>query len=94
MLRAHAYTLNFRDLVIATGTYPIPVKDDVVPFSDAAAIVEEVVPKVTSLSIEDFAIANFDIITQYGSYRDWYNGLAGLSMESAGHMLPCRPAAS
>jgi len=38
----HAAALNYRDLVIATGRYPFPVKEGVVPASDGAGTVEAV----------------------------------------------------
>lgn len=37
-----ATTLNYRDLVIANGGYPFPVKDDVVPLSDAAGTIDQI----------------------------------------------------
>lgn len=61
LLEVHASTLNYRDLVISNGGYPFPVKDDVVPLSDAAGIITEVGSAVDTLQAGDWAIANFDI---------------------------------
>jgi len=49
LIKVHATTLNYRDLVIATGLYPFPVKDNAVIFSDAAGTIEEVGPDVSGL---------------------------------------------
>ncbi|KAF7193666.1 Zinc-type alcohol dehydrogenase-like protein, partial [Pseudocercospora fuligena] len=77
VLKIHASTLNFRDLVIATGLYPFPVKDNAVPLSDAAGTIEEVGPGVFGFENGDFAIANFDPTNQFGPQRDWENALGG-----------------
>ena len=77
LLKVHATTLNFRDLVIANGQYPFPAKDDVVPFSDAAGTIEEVGSNVEGLEKGDWAIANFDVTNLYGPQKDWNNGLGG-----------------
>ena len=66
VLKVHAVTLNYRDLVVANGGYPFPVKDSVVPLSDGAGTVEEVGSGVTWLQKGDWAIANFDVSNLYG----------------------------
>jgi len=43
--------LNYRDLIIPKGKYPFPVKDGVVPGSDAAGTVEAVGPRVTRFKL-------------------------------------------
>jgi NADPH:quinone reductase-like Zn-dependent oxidoreductase len=66
LLKIHATTLNYRDIVIADGGYPFPVKDNVVPLSDGAGTIEEVGAAVTGLTKGDWAIVNFDITNLYG----------------------------
>jgi NADPH:quinone reductase-like Zn-dependent oxidoreductase len=61
LLKVHATALNFRDYAIASGVYPFPVKDNVVPFSDAAGVIEEVGSAVEDFKKGDMVIANFDI---------------------------------
>ncbi|KAF1814371.1 NAD(P)-binding protein [Eremomyces bilateralis CBS 781.70] len=39
LIKVHSVSLNYRDIVIATSKYPYPVKDRVIPCSDAAGIV-------------------------------------------------------
>ncbi|KAJ0352338.1 hypothetical protein COL154_006551, partial [Colletotrichum chrysophilum] len=36
LIRIRSVALNFRDFAVATGKYPFPVKDNVVPCSDLA----------------------------------------------------------
>jgi len=66
LLKVHATTLNYRDLVIANGGYPFPVKDNVVPLSDGAGTIEKVGENVRGIETGDWAIANFDISNLYG----------------------------
>ena len=47
LVKFHAASLNYRDLVIPKGQYPFPQKDGVVPGSDGASEVVAVGPKVT-----------------------------------------------
>ena len=77
LIKVHATTLNYRDLVIANGGYPFPVQDNVVPFSDAAGIIVDVGSDVSGLQKDDWAIANFDITNLYGPQQDWLHGLGG-----------------
>lgn len=77
VIKVYASTLNYRDLVIANGGYPFPVKDNVVPLSDAAGTIAAVGPAVEGFQKEDWVIANFDISNHFGPQRDWNNGLGG-----------------
>ena len=45
--KVHAASLNYRDLIIAKGTYPFAVTDNRVPGSDGAGVVEMVGKYVT-----------------------------------------------
>ncbi|CZS75379.1 unnamed protein product [Fusarium graminearum] len=47
LVKFHAASLNFRDIMIALGTYPFPVKPDIIPGSDGAGEVVAVGSKVT-----------------------------------------------
>ncbi|KAK3110388.1 hypothetical protein LTR53_015369 [Teratosphaeriaceae sp. CCFEE 6253] len=80
LLKIHATTLNYRDLVIANGVYPFPAKDDVVPLSDGAGVIEEVGEDVSDafgLKKGDWAVANFDVANLYGPQQDWLHGHGG-----------------
>jgi NADPH:quinone reductase-like Zn-dependent oxidoreductase len=77
LLKIHATTLNYRDLVIANGQYPFPAKDKVIPLSDGAGIIEDVGYDVEGLQKGDWVIANFDVSNLYGPQQDWNHGLGG-----------------
>lgn len=47
LVKWHAASLNYRDLVIPKGQYPMPLADNVIPGSDGAGVVEAVGPRVT-----------------------------------------------
>ena len=77
LVKIHATTLNYRDLVIANGQYPFPAKDKVIPLSDGAGTIEDVGTDVEGLQKGDWVIANFDISNLYGPQQDWNHGLGG-----------------
>ena len=77
LVKIHATTLNFRDLVIADGRYPFPAKDNVIPLSDGAGTIAEVGADVTGLQKDDWVISNFDVTNLYGPQKDWEHGLGG-----------------
>ncbi|CAI7568293.1 unnamed protein product [Penicillium palitans] len=59
LVRIKAVSLNWRDGIIAMGTYPFPGPDALVPGSDGAGIVEEVGEGVTEWKVGDRVLANF-----------------------------------
>lgn len=69
LLRVKALALNYRDLAIANGTYPFPVKDNVVPVSDCAAEVVDVGEGVTTIKPGDRVVVTFDPTNLYGPQR-------------------------
>src|SRR5215831_1329829 len=52
MVKVKACSLNFRDLGIVRGTYRMPVRENLIPLSDAAGEVIEVGPGVTRVHRE------------------------------------------
>ncbi|KAF6825246.1 zinc-containing alcohol dehydrogenase [Colletotrichum plurivorum] len=83
LVRIKAVSLNWRDGVVALGTYPFPGPDAVVPGSDGAGVVEEVGEGVTEWEVGDRVLANFtqDHIAGRLSYEV---GLSQLGGESQG----------
>ncbi|GFN19462.1 hypothetical protein AtubIFM55763_005793 [Aspergillus tubingensis] len=77
LIKVRSVALNFRDIAISTGQYPFPVKDQVVPGSDAAGDIVEVGEGVSGLQQGDKVIVNFDLATTYGPLRSWHWGLGG-----------------
>ncbi|KAJ5962194.1 hypothetical protein N7501_007135 [Penicillium viridicatum] len=59
LVRIKAVSLNWRDGIIAMGTYPFPGPDALVPGSDGAGVVEEVGEGVTEWKVGDRILANF-----------------------------------
>ncbi|KFY09444.1 hypothetical protein V491_08171 [Pseudogymnoascus sp. VKM F-3775] len=74
LLRIRGLSLNYRDLAVANGTYPFPVKDQVIPCSDAAGEIIEVGSLVEGLKVGDRVVANFDVTNLYGPQKDWNHG--------------------
>lgn len=79
LVRVKAVTLNFRDLVLANGTYPLPSKDQVVPCSDAAGEVVKVGDEVSKVKEGDHVIGNFNPTFLYGVQRDTNKDLGALA---------------
>ncbi|KAB8074814.1 hypothetical protein BDV29DRAFT_172905 [Aspergillus leporis] len=66
LVKFHAASLNYRDLVIPRGMYPFALNFPVVPGSDGAGEVVEVGPKVTQFSKGDKVLTLFNQLHQYG----------------------------
>ncbi|KAL4801064.1 NAD(P)-binding protein [Aspergillus venezuelensis] len=77
LIKVHAVSLNYRDIAIATSQYPFPVKDNVIPCSDAAGIIVAVGEGVKGLAPGDKVIGTFDPTNLYGPQEDWLNGQGG-----------------
>lgn len=65
-LRVHAVSLNYRDLMVANGSYPNSIKDPVVPTSDGAGEIIAVGSAVTRVKPGDRVITTF--------FPDWEDG--------------------
>lgn len=77
LVKIRGLALNYRDLAITNGTYPFPVKDNVIPCSDTAGEIVKVGSLVDSLKIGDRVIAAFDGTNLYGPQKDWDHGHGG-----------------
>jgi NADPH:quinone reductase-like Zn-dependent oxidoreductase len=60
LVKFHAASLNYRDLIIPKGMYPFPQKDGVVPGSDGAGEVVAVGPKVTRFQVGSKVVTLFN----------------------------------
>jgi len=58
LLKVRANSLNSRELLVLRGTYPLPVKPDVVMGSDGAGEVVEIGPGVTRVAVGDRVTAS------------------------------------
>src|SRR6202158_6409171 len=66
LVRVRASSLNFRDLMIINGQYPIPVPSGRVPVSDGAGEVVAVGAGVTRFKVGDRVINSF--------FPNWFGG--------------------
>ena len=58
LVQVRANSLNARELSVLRGTYPLPVKPDVIMCADGAGSVEAVGPQVTRVRVGDRVAAN------------------------------------
>lgn len=77
LIRIRSVALNFRDFAVATGQYPFPVKDNVIPGSDMAGEVVKIGNGVEAFAEGDKVISSFDLATLYGAMPDWHHSLGG-----------------
>lgn len=77
LIKVHSVSLNYRDIGVATSGYPFPVKDNVVPCSDAAGVIADVGKGVKDLAKGDRVIGTFDPTNIFGQQMDWLNGQGG-----------------
>jgi len=70
LVKIHAVSLQFRDLAIATGMYPLFVKENVVPCSDCAGELVAVGSAVQDWKKGDRVCVNFNIDQIYGELTE------------------------
>jgi NADPH:quinone reductase-like Zn-dependent oxidoreductase len=58
-VRVRAVSLNYRDVTMLEGTYPVPPTKPIIPTSDGAGEVVAVGPKVRLIAVGDRVAANF-----------------------------------
>lgn len=74
-VRVHAASLNYRDLMIATGKYGRgPLKSPLIPLSDGAGEIVDVGEGVTGFKPGDRVIGNF--------FQSWFDGPADPSKQA------------
>ncbi|KAL8913842.1 MAG: hypothetical protein Q9171_001446 [Xanthocarpia ochracea] len=66
LVHFHYFSLNYRDLIIPKGKYPLPTKDNVIPGSDGAGTVEAVGARVTQFKPGDKVLTLFNQAHQAG----------------------------
>ncbi|MFI9818147.1 zinc-dependent alcohol dehydrogenase family protein [Saccharothrix variisporea] len=68
LVDVRASSLNYRELMVQRGTYPLPVKDDLVPNADGAGVVVAVGPGVTEWAVGDRVAAAVFPLWQHGPF--------------------------
>ena len=69
LVKIRSVGLNGRDVAILDGSYPLPVKNQVVPFSDMAGEVVQVGDEVTDFAVGDLATAPLYFSFLYGQLQ-------------------------
>ncbi|THY55522.1 NAD(P)-binding protein [Aureobasidium pullulans] len=77
LIKVKSVSLNYRDVGVSNGSYPFPVKDMVVPCSDACGEVVESGCAVNNVEKGDLVVCTFDPTNLYGPQKNWNNGLGG-----------------
>jgi len=70
LVKIHAVSLQYRDLMVTHGTYPFGTKEDLVPCSDMAGEVIAVGDQVTQWKVGDRVSANFALEHLYGNITE------------------------
>lgn len=76
LIKIHAVSLNFRDIAMISGRYPVEVIKQGVPCSDAAATVVAVGSDVEKVTIGDYVTPSFQ--TNYLTGTEKHNELSAL----------------
>ncbi|GLB41522.1 putative alcohol dehydrogenase [Lyophyllum shimeji] len=66
LVKVHAVSLQYRDLIVASGDYPVRVPDNLVPCSDMAGEIVDVGEDVKAWKVGDRVCANFATDHVYG----------------------------
>jgi NADPH:quinone reductase-like Zn-dependent oxidoreductase len=80
LVRVKASSLNARDLLIAAGAYPRPLKPDLIQLSDGAGVIEAVGPGVTRFRTGDRVVNSFSP-TWYGGPMREYGQMYGSDID-------------
>jgi NADPH:quinone reductase-like Zn-dependent oxidoreductase len=74
LVRVRASALNFRELLVARDTYPLPLKPDLIPVSDGAGEVVAVGRDVTRVQVGDRVTASI--------FPRWLDGPFGIDVSA------------
>jgi NADPH:quinone reductase-like Zn-dependent oxidoreductase len=70
LIKIRSIALNYRDIAIASSTYPLPVKGQVIPCSDMAGVVSQVGDLVSNYAEGDAVLAPINASLLYGTFSD------------------------
>jgi NADPH:quinone reductase-like Zn-dependent oxidoreductase len=80
VIKVHAVSLNYRDVAMLIGTYPVPYRQHGIPASDCAAEVVAIGLGVKSFRIGD-AVAPITGIGKYEEFDDGFSEALGADTE-------------
>ncbi|KZT21809.1 NAD(P)-binding protein [Neolentinus lepideus HHB14362 ss-1] len=70
LVKVHAVSLNYRDLLIASGTYSVRVKPNVIPASDMSGTIVSLGSDVKGWQVGERVCANFFLDYVFGEITD------------------------
>lgn len=76
LIKIHAVSLNFRDIAMISGRYPVEVIKQGIPCSDAAATIVAVGSEVTKVKVGDYVTPSFQ--TNYITGTEKHSSLSAL----------------
>ena len=82
LIKIHAVSLNYRDIAMLSGAYPVPVIKQGIPCSDAAATVVAVGSAATKVKIGDYVTPSFQ--TNFLTGTEKHAGMAALGGDVEG----------
>ncbi|KAJ5292058.1 hypothetical protein N7478_001309 [Penicillium angulare] len=94
LIKVRAIALNSRDCQIATSKYPFPIKENVVPGSDAAGDIVEVGDLVNDFAKGDRVVVCFDQTRLYGPSTHPVAGQSGGGVDGVMAQYITRPASA
>jgi NADPH:quinone reductase-like Zn-dependent oxidoreductase len=80
IIKVQSVALNYRDVMIASGTYFLPVKKQVVPCSDFAGEVVYVGKDVKEFEVGDYAVGNMNI-THFSGVAKRFDDALGAAID-------------
>ncbi|KAA8913209.1 hypothetical protein TRICI_003231 [Trichomonascus ciferrii] len=80
VIMVKSVALNYRDVMVASGTYFLPVKKQVVPCSDFAGQVVHVGQDVNDFEVGDYAIGNMNI-THFSGVAKRFDDALGAAID-------------
>ncbi|EPQ55962.1 NAD P-binding protein [Gloeophyllum trabeum ATCC 11539] len=77
LVKIHAVSLNYRDIIIANNAYPFPLKQNLVPISDASGTIVALGPNVKGWHIGDRVSSSFMPDHLYGDATPGVGSILG-----------------
>ncbi|KAL4901187.1 hypothetical protein BDW74DRAFT_187843 [Aspergillus multicolor] len=94
LIKVRAISLNSRDCQIATSQYPFPIKDNLMPGSDAAGEIVQVGDGVVDFTNGDRVVTTFDLNRLYGPSKHPIATQAGGGLDGVMAQYIVRPASA
>ena len=90
LVKIHAVSLQYRDLMISNGQYPSGAKEGIIPCSDGAGEIRSVSDSVKNFKVGERVCANFSLEHLYGDVVDYAQMAAALGGNGDGCLTEVR----